>query len=59
MGSSQEWFDWLHAKIGDELAFGLIDSYAVFVEGDRDTVTEVVSAFHDVSFHEDQLLLPV
>lgn len=57
--STEEWFDELRATIGNKLAFGLIDSSAVFVEGDRDVVTAAVRGFLRVSFHDGHFLLTV
>lgn len=55
--ADDEWFYELRVNIGAKLAFGLLDSSAVVVEGERSIVLDVVQGFHEVSVHDGNLLL--
>ena len=57
LDSGEQWFYDLRASIGDGLAFGIVDSSAVLVEGEPDLVADVVRPFRDVFVHDGSFLL--
>lgn len=53
-----EWFHELRATLADGAAFGILDSSAVIVEGERIVVMDIIENFRCVSMHDGGLLVP-